>query len=176
MSVKSDRVKLGLLVKITIGKLQMGYVQELRLLVGHRPLIIPGAAVLIVDQQEMLLQHRKDNQQWGLVGGSMEVGESLEETARREAFEETSLELDELEWFGLFSGQELIYEYPNRDIVVNVVAVYIARQFRGRLKADHEAHEIRFFKLRELPKDLSPPDRPVIERYIRSLNGNCSAK
>jgi ADP-ribose pyrophosphatase YjhB (NUDIX family) len=175
LSVKSDRVKLGLLVKITIGKLQMGYVQELRLLVGHRPLIIPGAAVLIVDQQEnLLLQHRKDNQQWGLVGGSMEVGESLEETARRETFEETSLELDELEWFGLFSGQELIYEYPNRDIVVNVTAVYIARQFKGRLKADHEAHEIRFFKLRELPKNLSPPDRPVIKRYIRSLNGNCS--
>mgnify|MGYP003402278176 FL=1 len=147
----------------------MGYVQELRLLVGHRPLIIPGAAVLIVDQQEnLLLQHRKDNQQWGLVGGSMEVGESLEETARRETFEETSLELDELEWFGLFSGQELIYEYPNRDIVVNVTAVYIARQFRGRLKANEEAHEIRFFKLRELPTDLSPPDRPVIERYIRS--------
>lgn len=154
----------------------MGYVQELRSLVGHRPLIIPGAAVLIVNQQgDLLLQHRKDNQQWGLVGGSMEIGESLAETARRETFEETGLELDQLEWLGLFSGQELIYEYPNRDIVVNVVAVYIARQFRGRLKVSHEAHEIRFFKLRELPKDLSPPDRLVIERYIRSLNDSCSA-
>ncbi|MBW4533215.1 MAG: hypothetical protein KME09_04695 [Pleurocapsa minor HA4230-MV1] len=41
----------------------MGYVQELRSLVGHRPLIIPGAAVLIVNQQgDLLLQHRKDNQ------------------------------------------------------------------------------------------------------------------
>jgi 8-oxo-dGTP pyrophosphatase MutT (NUDIX family) len=153
----------------------MGYVQELRLLVGHRPLIIPGAAVLIVNQQgDLLLQYRTDNQQWGLIGGSMEVGESLAETARRETFEETSLELDELQWFGLFSGPELIYEYPNRDIVVNVVAVYIARQFRGRLKADHEAHEIRFFKLRGLPTDLSPPDRPIIKQYIRSLNENCS--
>jgi 8-oxo-dGTP pyrophosphatase MutT (NUDIX family) len=149
----------------------MGYVQELRLLVGHRPLIIPGAAVLILNRQgDLLLQHRTDNRQWGLIGGSMEVGESLEETARRETFEETSLELDELEWFGLFSGPELIYKYPNQDIVVNVVAVYIARQFRGRLKADREAHEIRFFKLRELPTDLSPPDRPVIERYMRNLN------
>jgi 8-oxo-dGTP pyrophosphatase MutT (NUDIX family) len=119
----------GYSVEIRISKPKMGYVQELRLLVGHRPLIIPGAAVLIVDQQGgLLLQHRKDNQQWGLIGGSMEVGESLEETARRETFEETGLELDELEWFGLFSGQELIYEYPNQDIVVNVVAVYIARQ------------------------------------------------
>lgn len=156
----------------------MGYVQELRLLVGHRPLIIPGAALLIIDRQGgLLLQHRKDNQQWGLIGGSMEIGESLEETARRETFEETGFELGELEWFGLFSGQELIYECPNQDIVVNVVAVYIARQFRGKLKAsDEEAHEIRFFNLMELPKDLSPPDKPVINQYLLSLDSSCSAR
>ena len=60
----------------------MSYVQELRSLVGHRPLIIPGAVVLIIDQQNrLLLQHRQDNQQWGLIGGGMEIGESLEETA-----------------------------------------------------------------------------------------------
>lgn len=155
----------------------MSYVQELRSLVGHRPLIIPGAAVLIVDEQNrLLLQHRKDNQQWGLIGGSMEVAESLEETARREVLEETGLELDELEWFGLFSGQELIYECPNGDIVVNVVAVYTAQRFRGELKADEkEAHEVCFFKLRELPKDLSPPDRPVIEQFLRSMDGSYSA-
>ncbi|MFQ4144856.1 NUDIX hydrolase [Chlorogloeopsis sp. ULAP02] len=151
--------------------LKMGYVRELRSLVGHRPLIIPGSAVLIIDQQNrLLLQHRKDNQKWGLIGGSMEIGESLEETARREALEETGLELDELDWFGLFSGQELIYECPNGDIVVNVVAVYISRQFRGELKADEEeANEICFFDLKELPQDLSPPDRPVIEQYLQSL-------
>jgi 8-oxo-dGTP pyrophosphatase MutT (NUDIX family) len=129
---------------------------------------------LIVNQQgDLLLQHRQDNQQWGLIGGSMEVGESLEETARREALEETGLALGELEWFGLFSGQDLIYECPNQDVVVNVVAVYIARQFSGTLKLDEqEANEIRFFNLRELPTDLSPPDRPVIEQYLRSLSGS----
>jgi 8-oxo-dGTP pyrophosphatase MutT (NUDIX family) len=152
----------------------MSYVQELRSLVGHRPLIIPGAAVLIFDEQNrLLLQHRTDNQQWGLIGGSMEIGESLEETARREAFEETGLELTELEWFSLFSGQELIYEYPNRDVIVNVVAVYTSRQFRGQLKiSDDEALELCFFKLKELPKYLSPPDRPVIEQYLRCLNSS----
>ena len=65
----------------------MSYIQELRLLVGHHPLIMAGAAVLIFDEQNrLLLQHRKDNQQWGLIGGSMEIGESLEETAKREVF------------------------------------------------------------------------------------------
>lgn len=83
----------------------MSYVHSLRALVGSRPLIIAGAAVLIIDKQNrLLLQHRKDNQQWGLIGGSMEVGELLEDTARREAYEETGLDLLKLEWFGLFSG------------------------------------------------------------------------
>jgi 8-oxo-dGTP pyrophosphatase MutT (NUDIX family) len=149
----------------------MSYIQERRSLFGHRPLIIPGAAVMIVDEQDrLLLQCRKDNQQWGLIGGSMEIGESLEETAKREVFEETGLELNNLEWFGLFSGQELIYKYPNGDVVVNVVAVYTARQFKGKLKVNEdEAHKICFFRLKEIPQDLSPPDRPVIEQYLRVL-------
>jgi 8-oxo-dGTP pyrophosphatase MutT (NUDIX family) len=154
----------------------MSYIQELRSIVGPRPLIIPGAAVLIFDgQNRLLLQYRQDNQQWGLIGGSMEIGESLEETARREVFEETNLELVELEWFGLFSGRELIYKYPNGDVVANVVAVYTAREFKGELKADEdEAYEVRFFGLKELPKDISLPDRPILQQYLLSLDRSYS--
>ena len=150
----------------------MSYVSELRALVGHRPLIVVGAAVLIFDKQNrLLLQHRRDNQQWGLIGGSMEIGESLEENAIREAFEETGLNLDELNWFGLFSGQELIYQYPHGDIIVNVVAVYISRQFTGKLKTNTaEGYEVRFFDLNQLPSNISPPDRPIIEKYFQNPN------
>lgn len=150
----------------------MSYTQELRALVGPRPLIMPGAAVLIFNHHNhLLLQHRTDNQKWGLIGGSMEIDESLEETARREVFEETGLELDELEWFDLFSGPELVYQYPNGDVVVNVVAVYIARRFSGTLKMNaQEVDEVRFFQLGNLPKNLSPPDRPVLEQFLHSQN------
>jgi 8-oxo-dGTP pyrophosphatase MutT (NUDIX family) len=149
----------------------MGYVREIRSIVGNRPLIIAGAAVLIFDQSDrLLLQLRRDNQQWGLIGGSMEIGESLVETAIREAKEETGLTLDQLDWFDLFSGQELIYEYPHGDVVVNVIAVYTSRQFRGKLKVnDKEGSEIRFFELSKLPQNISPPDQPVIKKYLQSL-------
>lgn len=157
----------------------MTYVQEIRSIVGNRPLIIVGAAVLILKQSDrpcpslsarLLLQRRQDNQQWGLIGGSMEIGESLAQTARREVWEETGLTLDQLDWFDLFSGQEFIYEYPNGDVIVNVIAVYISRQFRGELKVDkQEGIELRFFELNKLPEDISPPDKPVIQRYLNSL-------
>jgi 8-oxo-dGTP pyrophosphatase MutT (NUDIX family) len=150
----------------------MSYVQELRSIVGHRPLIIPGAAILIFDKRErLLLQLRQDNQQWGLIGGTMEIGESLEETAKREAFEETGLTLERLDWFDLFSGQEHIYQYPNGDVIVNVVAVYTSRQFQGKLKVDpQEGLVIRFFELDQLPLNISPPDKPVIDSYLNSLH------
>lgn len=150
----------------------MNYVKELRALVGHRPLIIPGAAVLILDSGDrLLLQLRQDNQRWGLIGGSMEIGESLLETARREAWEETGLTLERLDWFNLYSGKELIYQYPNGDVIVNVVAVYISRDFRGELKVDrHEGIELRFFELNELPQNISLPDLPIIESYFKTIN------
>ena len=150
----------------------MNYVRELRALVGLRPLIVAGAAVLIFDRENrLLLQRRQDNKQWGLIGGSMEIGESLEETAKRETFEETGLILKELNWFDLFSGQELIYEYPHGDVVVNVVAVYTSKSYSGQLKLDEsEGLDLRFFELNNLPLDLSPPDRPVLERFFSSYH------
>ena len=68
----------------------MGYIIDLRKLVGHRPLLMPAGCVLIVnDKKQLLLQKRADNGYWAYPGGAMELGESFEECAIREALEET---------------------------------------------------------------------------------------
>ncbi|SFC51278.1 hypothetical protein SAMN05443252_10434 [Bacillus sp. OV322] len=60
----------------------MGYIMELRKIVGSRPLIIAGACVILInDDKEILLQLRNDNNCWGLAGGSLEIGETLEQVA-----------------------------------------------------------------------------------------------
>jgi ADP-ribose pyrophosphatase YjhB (NUDIX family) len=147
----------------------MGYIHELRKFVGSRPLILVGAAVLLLDQKgRLLLLKRSDNRLWGIPGGCMELGESLEETARRETLEETGLRINELELFAVFSGPELFYEYPNGDKVHNVSVVYLSRDTSGEVDVQDEEHtEFAFFKLDQLPESISPPIKPVLAMYIK---------
>jgi mutator protein MutT len=144
----------------------MGYIEDLRELIGSRPVIMVGAGVIILDEQDrMLLTQRSDNGAWSIPGGSMEPGETLEEVARRETEEEVGLTVEQMDFFGVFSGPELYYEYPNGDQVYNVTVVYVSRQVTGSLKIDEESRQARYFALDDLP-DISPPLRPVIKAYL----------
>lgn len=127
-----------------------------------------GAAVLVVDSKgNLLLQLRKDNGHWGLPGGSLEVMESLEDTAYRELLEETGLSAQALDFFGLFSGMEFHYIYPHGDEVYNVIAAFVCRAYEGELTAQsEEVSALRFFPLNALPERISRPDLPVIKRFI----------
>ncbi|MGH2520842.1 MAG: NUDIX domain-containing protein, partial [Chloroflexota bacterium] len=91
----------------------MGYIEDMRALVGHRLLMISVGVVLIFDQQgRLLLGRRADDGEWGAVGGIMEPGETIEETARRETREEVGLDLGELAFLGVGSGPEYAHTYP----------------------------------------------------------------
>lgn len=137
------------------------YIMELRKIVGHRPLLQVGASVIVENEQgEVLLQKCTDNHCWGYAGGSVELDEVVEDAARRELFEETGLVALELELFGVFSGKDTHYVYPNGDEVSNVDIVYLCKQFEGSLKCqEKEVEDLRFFPADALPESLSPPIR-----------------
>ena len=148
----------------------MGYIEELRQVLGHRPIILVGAAVLVVDDRgRILMGFRSDNQSWGIPGGGMEPGETLEGTARREVREETGLSLGKLDLFGVFSGPDFYYVYPNGDQVYNVSIVYRCRDFHGDINQNDEHTCFRFFPPDELPDEISPPVRPVLRQWLASI-------
>ena len=86
----------------------MGYIEELRALVGHRRLILAGASCVICnDRGELLLQQRVyPAGRWCFPGGLMELGESVQETARREVLEETGITVGALRLIGVYSGPD----------------------------------------------------------------------
>ena len=135
----------------------MGYIMDLRKYVGHRPLIQVGATVIVEDTQgRVLLQLRVDNHTWDCsAAGSMEPGESAEDTARRELLEETGLTAHALELYGTYSGPEEYAVYPNGDEVYNVEFAYACRDWSGTLECqEEEVDELRFFAPDDLPSEL----------------------
>jgi 8-oxo-dGTP pyrophosphatase MutT (NUDIX family) len=148
----------------------MDYILQLRQYVGHRPLLMVGAAVLVVDKNDRLLMlKRTDSCLWGMPGGSTEPGERVEEAAKRETMEEAGLQIGRMELFGVFSGPELYYKYPNGDEVYNVTIVYLSNDWHGDVVAINDEHtEFRWFGRGELPgpENISPPIIPVIQKFL----------
>ena len=145
----------------------MGYIMDLRKIVGHRPLIQVGASTIIEDEKgRILLQLRKDNHCWGYHGGSLELNEVVEEAAKRELLEETGLIAEEIELFGVFSGKEMSYIYPNGDEVSNVDIVFICKKYSGEIKCqESEVEKLEFFSADNLPDNISPPNRLPIKKW-----------
>lgn len=145
------------------------YIADLRKIVGHRTLIQCAGSIIIENEKgEILLGRRTDNHMWGYAGGSIEIDERIEECAKRELFEETGLIADEMTLFMINSGPEVHYVYPNGDEVSNVEIIYLCKKYHGTLKRqEEEIEELRFFALEDVPDAISPPIRPVMEKYLR---------
>ncbi len=146
----------------------MGYVSEIRKYVGHRPIIHPAASVIVEDTQgRILMQRRTDNGTWSYCGGAVELFERVEDAAARELFEETGLTAGELSLFGVFSGENLHYTYPNGDEVSTIDIVFICRSYLGKLRAQPgEVEELKFFGIDELPENICPPIAEPLKKYI----------
>lgn len=146
------------------------YIMDLRSLVGHRPLLQVGASVIVEDSEgRILLQLRRDNHCWGHPGGSLELDEEVESAAMRELYEETGLTAEELELFGIFSGKDMHYIYPNGDEVSNIDIVYICRRYKGELVCqESEVDKLQFFTVDEIPENISPAVKKPLAKWVES--------
>ncbi|HEU4964105.1 MAG TPA: NUDIX domain-containing protein [Bacilli bacterium] len=151
----------------------MGYIEDLRAAIGTRPVILVGAVCAVLDDAgRLLLQRRTEGGGWGLPGGLMELGESGEETARREVEEETGLRLGELRMIDVFSGPEYYVKMRHGDEFYSVTIAYAAqaREASGELVADPaESLELRYFPLDELPQGIVTRHRMMLDRMLDKM-------
>lgn len=152
----------------------MDYIMELRQLVGSRPLILTGATVLVLNgKNQVLMMRRTDNDCWGVPGGAMELGETFEDTARRETMEEIGVDVGRLELFGLQSGPDGHYIYANGDEIYGACAIYLTREMHGEIMLNTNEHSTyRFFDLEHLPEKISPPMKPILQELVKRYGKN----
>ncbi|MGO3372980.1 NUDIX domain-containing protein, partial [Pseudolactococcus laudensis] len=119
---------------------------------------------------EYLLQQRA-NGNWGLMGGLMEVGESLEETAIREVYEESGLTIESLMQLQTFSGTAFRFKLKNEDEIYVVTTLFLANQVSGEMAYDgnDETLNLKYFSYQDLPETLEDEYRKYIQYFEDSV-------
>src|SRR6202008_3696784 len=75
------------------------------------------SAVIFDRRGRLLLQQRSDGGQWGLPGGSVEIGESVREAVVREGLEDTGLTVGARRLVGVYSSPSLeLVRYPDGNV------------------------------------------------------------
>ena len=110
----------------------------------------------------VLIERRNPPHGWALPGGFVDVGESLEQAAMREAREETCLDITLKKLLGCYSN-------PQRDPRGHTVSpVYIA-EAHGTPQAADDAKNLRCLPLTALPSELAFDHALILEDYRHYL-------
>lgn len=147
----------------------VNYVEGLRAIIGHRPIILVGAIVIILDERgRILLQQRKyPYGYWGIPGGLMELEESTEDAARREIYEETQLEIGQMHLINVYSGPQNYCKAENGDEFFVVTAAYYTQDVKGQLVMDDsESLSLDYFHPNALPDDLVRSHQSIIQEFL----------
>ena len=146
------------------------YISYIRSKVGHDKVLLTFAGgILSDDEGRVLLQLRGDKKTWAIPGGSMELGESTLDTAKREFFEETGIQVEAVRFLNVYSNFEEIY--PNGDKVQTIVMIYEFKALEDFDISDFHNEEtlrLRFFSKEEIAEleSVSDKHRLVLEEYF----------
>ena len=131
---------------------------------GHEPPKTPLVTVDVIIETTggiVLVRRRNPPAGWALPGGFVEPGESVAQGARREAREETGMDVELTELLGVYSD-------PARDPrgIFTASAVFIGNA-SGQPVGSDDAAEARIFPLGELPPDIAFDHPTIISDYRR---------
>lgn len=123
--------------------------------------------VVVVDGRVLLIRRAKAPLlgRWTIPGGTVELGETLEQALAREMEEETGLEVEPIEMLTVFDriereGGEVVFHY--------VIVDYLCRHVSGEARAGSDALEARWVAPGELePLDLTAKALEVVGEGFR---------
>ncbi|WP_182524259.1 NUDIX hydrolase [Nocardioides dongkuii] len=147
------------------------FVLELRRMVGQHELWLPAVTAVVLHEGRVLLTKRVDNGQWAPVTGIVDPGEEPGVAARREALEETGVEItvDRLASVGVSPP----VTHANGDRGLYLDLTFACSWVSGEpYAADDENTDVRWW-----PVDDLPPMDPSLRRRIEdALAGETAAR
>jgi ADP-ribose pyrophosphatase YjhB (NUDIX family) len=116
----------------------------------------PSVSAVIFDRRgRLLLQQRSDGGQWGLPGGSVEIGESVRDAIRREVHEETGLTVSMRRLVGVYSEPaRQVVRYPDGNVWHYINVCFECTVRGGALTTCDETLALEYFPVRRLPSTL----------------------
>lgn len=129
-----------------------------------RPSLLGVRALVVRDDQVLLVRHRGGATPWGLPGGAVDPHERLEEAARREIYEESGVP-------ARFQGVLGVYDAFHFNYVNYIVVFVFTAQSEPGPSRSIEIAEARFFPFDDPPDRIDPGSRRRIEEYLAGAAG-----
>jgi 8-oxo-dGTP pyrophosphatase MutT (NUDIX family) len=107
--------------------------------------LVPGGAAIITDEHgRVLMQRRRDSGNWALPGGTMDIGETLQQCVIREVKEETGLDIEVVSLLGIYTDPAHVIAYSDGEVRQEFTVTYIGRAVGGTIAVSDESTEVRY--------------------------------
>jgi 8-oxo-dGTP diphosphatase len=122
---------------------------------------LPTVDIIIeIDGGIVLIDRKNSPRGWALPGGFVDYGETLEDAAIREAWEETSIRIHSLKLLGCYSD-------PSRDSRQHTISTVFIAKGEGSPLAGDDAAGIAVFPVAAIPLDLCFDHNRIITDYLQ---------
>lgn len=111
------------------------------------------------DTQVVLIERKNEPFGWAIPGGFVDVGESVEQAAKREAKEETGLDVDLYHLLGCYSD-------PQRDPRFHTASIVYLATAQGTPVAGDDAANCQCFSINRLPQNLAFDHDKILQDYL----------